>query len=245
MVFKKIFAVEENKDLLIALINSIVSKEDRIANITLLNPYFSKNFQEDRLSFLNIKAERVDGKKFDIEIKKTYDAEYDEKALSHWAKRYTEQLKNNEDAPPSKAFGIHILDFSTISGNDYHSVFHIPESEPGYRELELHTVELDKFSRSSKTTLSDILSAIHTPLDMWVAFFNYFDLMNQKDNPLLDNPYLKKALNVLEVMHLNDEEKEVYENNLKWFRDVSSALKHARADKELMDRMQSQGLPYK
>lgn len=45
LVFKKIFGVEENKDLLIALINSIVSNEDQVADIVLLNPYTRNEFR--------------------------------------------------------------------------------------------------------------------------------------------------------------------------------------------------------
>ncbi|MDJ1257163.1 MAG: Rpn family recombination-promoting nuclease/putative transposase [Candidatus Midichloria sp.] len=38
LAFKKIFGVEENKDLLISLINSIVSHDDQVQDVTLLNP---------------------------------------------------------------------------------------------------------------------------------------------------------------------------------------------------------------
>ena len=44
LAFKKIFGVEENKDLLISLINSIVSEKDQVADLTLLNPYNPQNF---------------------------------------------------------------------------------------------------------------------------------------------------------------------------------------------------------
>ena len=44
LLFKKIFGVEENKDLLISLINSIVSKEDQVSDVILLNPYNPQNF---------------------------------------------------------------------------------------------------------------------------------------------------------------------------------------------------------
>lgn len=43
--FKKIFGVEENKDLLISFINSIVSPEDQISEVILLNPYNIQNFR--------------------------------------------------------------------------------------------------------------------------------------------------------------------------------------------------------
>src|SRR6201986_2665485 len=96
IAFKKIFGVEENKDLLISLINSIVSEEDKVSEITLLNPYNPQNFKNDKLSILDIKAKGVNGKLFNIEIQITDDANYDKRALYYWAKLYTEQLKNSD-----------------------------------------------------------------------------------------------------------------------------------------------------
>ncbi len=66
IAFKKIFGVKENKDLLIALINSIVSSEDQVSDVTLLNPYNPQNFRNDKLSIVDIKALGIDGKRFNI-----------------------------------------------------------------------------------------------------------------------------------------------------------------------------------
>src|SRR5689334_21825825 len=110
LAFKKIFGVEENKDLLISLINSIISKEDQVADVTLLNPYNPKNFRHDRLSILDIKAKGMDGKRFNIEIQITDEGDYDKRALYYWAKLYSEQLKTGDNySKLSKAIGIHIL----------------------------------------------------------------------------------------------------------------------------------------
>ncbi len=81
LAFKKIFGVEENKDLLISLINSIVGQEDQVAEVTLLNPYNPKNFKNDKLSILDVKAKSVDGKRFNIEIQISDEADYDKRAL--------------------------------------------------------------------------------------------------------------------------------------------------------------------
>ena len=97
IAFKKIFGVEENKDLLISLINSIVSSEDQVADITLLNPYNPQNFRNDKLSILDIKAKGIDGKRLNIEVQITDDADYDKRALYYWGKLYTEQLKIADD----------------------------------------------------------------------------------------------------------------------------------------------------
>ena len=115
IAFKKIFGVEENKDLLISLINSIVGEEDQVSDVILLNPYNAQNFTRDKLSILDIKAQGLDGKRFNIEIQISDEADYDKRALYYWAKLYTEQLEVAEDyATLSKAIGIHILNFISI-----------------------------------------------------------------------------------------------------------------------------------
>ena len=213
IAFKKIFGVEENKDLLISLINSIVDKEDKIAQVTLLNPYNLKNFRQDKLSILDIKAEGETGKRYNIEIQIGDEADYDKRALYYWAKLYTEQLQVSEDySSLAKAIGIHILNFTSIPEVDkYHNVFHITEKETGFlyfKDLELHTIELKKFSQDSHAKLADLVGLVKTSLDMWVAFLTRHDLLNKEHLPLgLDDPALRKALDVLEVMNFVPEPK--------------------------------------
>jgi predicted transposase/invertase (TIGR01784 family) len=231
VAFKKIFGVEENKDLLLSLINSIVGEEDQVVEVTLLNPYNAKNFRQDKLSILDVKAKGADGKRYNIEIQISDEADYDKRALYYWAKLYTEQLKVSENySTLSKAIGIHILNFISIPNVDrYHNVFHITEKETGllyFKDLELHTIELKKFSKDSQAELADILAMVKTSLDMWAAFLTRHDLLNKENLPLeLDDPALKKALNVLEVMNFVPEEREAYEEHLKWLRMQTSALK--------------------
>ena len=131
LAFKKIFGTEENKDLLISLINSTVGEEDQVIDVVLLNPYNQKDFKQDKLSILDIKAKGICGKKFNIEIQITDEADYDKRALYYWAKLYTEQLKSGEDySELEKVIGIHILNFTSILDSDkYHNSFHITEKE--------------------------------------------------------------------------------------------------------------------
>ena len=231
IAFKKIFGVEENTDLLLSLINSIVGAEDQVTEVTLLNPYNAKSFKTDKLSILDIKAKSKDGKRFNIEIQISDEADYDKRALYYWAKLYTEQLKVAEDyGSLSKAIGIHILNFTSIPNvGRYHNVFHIIEKETGllyFKDLELHTIELKKFSKDSHAELSDIVAMVKNSLDMWAAFLTRHDLLNKDKLPdKLNDPALKKALNVLDVMNFAPEERQAYEEHLKWLRMETSALK--------------------
>jgi predicted transposase/invertase (TIGR01784 family) len=233
IAFKKIFGVEENKDLLISLINSILSDADQISDLTLLNPYNPQNFKNDKLSIFDIKAEGKCGKKFNIELQMTDQGDYDKRALYYWAKLYAQQLGEGEDyGNLSKAIGIHILNFNCISNTEkYHNIFHITEKESGesyFTDLELHTIELKKFKGHASKELSDLVQKIKTVLDIWVAFLTRHNLLtNVKLPKKLDNAALKKALTVLEIMNFSEQEREAYEDHLKWLRDEASAVKKA------------------
>ncbi len=242
LAFKKIFGVEENKDLLISLINSIVGEQDQVSEVTLLNPYNSKNFKTDKLSILDIKATNQDGKRFNIEIQISDEADYDKRALYYWAKIYTEQLKVAEDySRLSKAIGIHILNFTSIPEvKKYHNVFHITEKETGllyFKDLELHTIELKKFSNDSDEELADIVLKVKNVLDMWLAFLTRNDLLIADNLPKeLNDPNLKKAISVLSVMNFTVEEREAYEDHLKWLRIEANTIKNYEQRGEVRGR---------
>jgi len=233
LAFKKIFGTEGNKDLLISLINSIVGEEDQVVDITLLNPYNQKNFKNDKLSILDIKAEGSDGKKFNIEIQITDEADYDKRALYYWAKLYGDQLKESEDySKLEKVIGIHILNFTSIPKSEkYHNAFSITEKETGlhyFKQLELHTIELKKFTDQLGKEFEDIGSKIQTSLDLWSAFLTRNDLLSTaKLSRSLDDAPIKKAIEVLNVMNFTKEEREAYEDHLKWLRIEANSLKKA------------------
>lgn len=222
IVFKKIFGIEENTDLLISFINSILGAEDQVSDVTLLNPYNPKNFGNENLLILDIKATNQDGKIFNMEIQILHEADYDQRDLYDWAQKYTEKLQIAEDySKLSKAIGIHILNITSVFGTKkYHHVFHITEQETGlldFKDLELHTIELNKFSSNYNEKLADILLKVKNPLDMWLAFLTRNDLLMLDKLPReFNDNNLKKAINVLSLMNLTPEEKEAYENNLKW-----------------------------
>jgi predicted transposase/invertase (TIGR01784 family) len=236
IVFKKIFGVEENKDLLISLINSIVSEEDQVTDVTLLNPYNVQNFKTQKLSILDIKAISCTGKRFNIEIQISDEANYDKRSLFYWAKLYTEQLKSGQNySDLSKAIGIHILNFTSIPmTKNYHNVFHITEKTEKFayfEDLELHTIELNKFTSGTKEGLDDIVAKVRNSLDMWSAFLTRNDLLKADSLPLaLDNKHLKKAIDVLNFMNFNEEERDLYENHLKWMMIEASTLAKTRAE---------------
>ena len=253
IVFKKLFGVEENKDLLISLINSIVSKEDQVVDVTILNPYNLKNFLQDKLSILDVKAKSVSGKLYNIEIQISDEADYDKRALYYWAELYTQQLKKSDDySKLNKAIGIHILNFTSIPEvKKYHNVFHLLEKDDKFhffKDIELHTIELKKFENNkTEQKLSEdeevnlFFSKIKTSLDRWVAFLTRCDLLESSNFPSkIKDTNLQKAIDVLNVMSFDEKEREAYENRLKWLRIEANSL--LKAERKGMEKGMEKGI---
>ena len=67
------------------------------------------------MSILDIKAVGQTGKRYNIEIQITDEADYDKRALYYWVKLYTDQLQSAHSYNRlNKAIGIHILNFMSI-----------------------------------------------------------------------------------------------------------------------------------
>ena len=143
----------------------------------------------------------------------------------------------------SKTIGIHILNFLSIPNEQqYHNIFKLREKDTGlhyFKDIELHTIELNKFSKeetkkdkliSRTDELNLMLPKIKTALDRWVTFLTKHELLDKTSLPNeLKDENLEKALSVLEVMNLTDEEREAYDSHLKWLGVEASTLRKAEA----------------
>ena len=171
--------------------------------------------------------------------------DYDKRALYYWGKLYTEQLKEGFDySELNKTIGIHILNFLSVPDEDrYHNVFQLREKETVlhyFKDIELHTIELNKFSsnrtKKDKTLnktdeLNMMLPKIKTALDRWVTFLTKHELLDKTSLPNeLKDEKLEKALSVLEVMNLSQDEREAYDSHLKWLGVEASTLRKAEAN---------------
>jgi predicted transposase/invertase (TIGR01784 family) len=68
-VFKAIFGSEENKDVLIHLLNAIlVGSHPRIQAVDILNPYNEREFEDARGSVVDIRATTDAGSQIQIEM---------------------------------------------------------------------------------------------------------------------------------------------------------------------------------
>ncbi len=228
VAFKKLFGTKENKDLLISLINAIVSQEDQVVDLELLNLYDQQHFKEDRLSILYIEAEGAHAKKLNIELQITDEADYEKRIIYHWSKFYEEVCRSPQGYfKPRKVIGIHIFNFTSVmQSKQYHNAFCLTEKETRqsyFGDLELHIIELKKFidAVGAEEELSVLATKLQDSLDVWSTFLTRYEDMSELKAlpPSLNKPELKKAIDALDGMSFSAEEKKAYEAQLKMFAD--------------------------
>ena len=96
--FKRVFGVEENKDVLQNLLECILDiPPETIAGLELLDKEFHKEILTEKLGILDIKLRLKDGTFIDIEIQNVWHRDFAERTLYYWSKMYNEGIKQGQD----------------------------------------------------------------------------------------------------------------------------------------------------
>ncbi len=225
--FKKLFGSEENKDLLISLINAIVSEKEQVADVELKNPYNLVDYQAGKMSILDIKAKDQNGSWYNIEMQISEDLNFDKRAMYYWAKLVTEQLSEGKMFRElKKTVSISILDFNFVPGEtEFHNLYKIINTTSGEDDglhdiFELHYVELRKFRKE--------YGELTHPLDRWITFLTKAHEFTKHNIPavLAEDKAILKAIGAVDRM-FNEEERLVYETRMQSLADVESKIASA------------------
>jgi predicted transposase/invertase (TIGR01784 family) len=225
--FKKLFGSEENKDLLISLINAIISPTDQITEIELKNPYSLANYRAGKMSIMDIKARDKTGKWFNVEMQISEDFYYDKRAIYYWAKLVAEQLGDGmKYRELKKTFSINILDFDLIPDADtFHNLYKILNVKTGQADtlhdvFEMHYVELSKFKKA--------YHEIATTLDRWTTFLTRAHELDKNNVPieLAVDKEIVKAIEVVDRL-FDDDERQIYDTRMQALADVESQISSA------------------
>ena len=86
--FKKLFGSEQNKNLLLEMVNAVLEKgcEPKIVELDILNPYNPQNFMHDKMSIVDIKARSETGEWFIVEVQVQMSAYFPKRLLYYWAR---------------------------------------------------------------------------------------------------------------------------------------------------------------
>ena len=205
-IFQLLFGKQENKDILIDLLNAVLKREgkDRITDIeSVENKKLDAERMMDKTCVLDVKARGTDGTIYNIEMQLTDKKNMGLRTTYYWSKMFVEQLKSGDKYQDlKKTITINILNYDIFPKIDkFHTTFHIKEDNLGFiltDRLEIHFIELGKFRRlRSEKNITD-------PLHQWLMF------LDEIDEEILEvlkmsNPAIDRAEKILEWLAADEE----------------------------------------
>ena len=246
-VFKMIFGIEENKSILISLLNSILKGRPYINDITLENTEISKIFKDGKSSRLDILATDDNGIKYDIEMQCRKTKDIINRTLFYASKLHAKDLKENEDYNKTKVisiwlFGENVTDRKSAI-NEAYVTFQKNDKDPYEimtNNLRIIYLELDKYIVSDEN--------IKYKLSKWVDFLK--DPINLNKDTAEDED-IKQARETLNYISTDDKERSILDAIQKsrndFYNDMTTAkeegLKEGKIEglKEGLDRGLKEG----
>ena len=167
-VFKALLGAEENRNLLVHFLNAVLADElsTPISEVEILNPYNEKEFLDDKLSIVDVKAQDQRGQMYQIEIQLASYRSLPARIVYTWADLYSQQLHSGQDyAVLQPTYAIWLLGEPLFPNDpDYVRDFRLRDKR-GRAALEAHggiwLLELDKFAAEQ----------IDSEQQRWLKFF--------------------------------------------------------------------------
>ena len=227
-VFQKLFGTEENKDLLIALLNAILQlpEDKRLTDVTVIGgARLDKDRFEDKTGILDVRATTAKGTIINIEVQLANQYNMEKRTLFYWSRLFAGQLEKGHDySELKKTITINILDFNYLEPSQYHNVYHLREDRVGHiltDVLEIHFIELPKFCKE-KPDIEDVLHR-------WLIFLGQpkeevLNMLETKD------AMIGKATKVLNLLSRDPDTVRLSELREKAIWDEVSRLNGAKAE---------------
>ncbi|NOQ16194.1 MAG: Rpn family recombination-promoting nuclease/putative transposase [Methyloprofundus sp.] len=213
-VFKALLGSPENSNLLVNFINAMLGEHlaHPVQQVEILNPYNEREFLNDKLSIVDIKAQDTEKQFFQVEIQLANFLSLPARILYNWADIYRQQLKSGEDYAKLKAsYAIWLLNKNLYDDNDYLHHFQIRDDKG--RSLIDHChitlVELGKFHNQP----------IHNNQERWLQFFNQAESFGDNKLPeWMNTQEMQQAMNTLSRFSEQDREYFAYQARQEYIR---------------------------
>ncbi|UTC74797.1 PD-(D/E)XK nuclease family transposase [Treponema sp. OMZ 792] len=223
--FKRVFGVDENKDILQDLLECILDiPPETIAGLELLDKEFHKELLSEKLGILDIKLRLKDGTFIDIEIQNRWHFDFPERTLYYWSKMYNEGVKQGQDYTKlPKCITINLIGKGFNKNKRLHNRYFILEQEtkePLVSKLEIHILNLEKAKILKESQCKDNKTK---RLLKWLKFIETDDREVRK--MLAEtSKVMAKANDKIIVMEMSPKEKWLYDSRMKYENDRASCI---------------------
>ena len=237
--FKRLFGEEANKELLMDFLNELLREEQGdIKSITFLKSEHLGSTEIDRKAIFDLYCENEKGEKFIVELQKTKQDFFKDRALYYSTFPIQEQAKKGTlwNFELKAVYTIAILDFvfeeDKKETDKYKYVVKLSDIETHkvfYNKLTFVYLEMPKFKKS--------LEEIETHFEKWLYVLRH---LNELDNipPKLTERIFKKLFDVAEIAKFTREQLMAYEDSMKYYRDLKNSFDTARREARIEGKIE-------
>ncbi len=204
--FKRLFGSEGTTSLLIDLLGALVS-EPPVREITLLNPFTEKEFEDDKQAVFDVRARDQSGRRFAVEMQRFVPWFFPKRVLFNWGSAFTQQmLQGDYHATLRPTVVVCILTQKLIEDDDYYHVFRMVDTKRNLlfsKDAEIQTIELSKFRAT--------IEQVETPIERWCYFLKYAAELDPAALPKqLQTPAIIRATEVLMRIQESERDRQAY-----------------------------------
>ncbi|ANQ52022.1 PD-(D/E)XK nuclease family transposase [Flammeovirga sp. MY04] len=218
--FKKIFGEEANKDILIDFLNSVLPAEDQIYDLNYKSTEHLPTNDTDRKAIYDLYCENELGEKFIVELQRAEQTHFKDRTIYYSSFPIQEQAKKGKgwDYELKAVYVISIMDFIfDEQEKDFHHIIQLKDqkNQVFYDKLKFVYLELPKFRKQE--------SELNSNFDKWLYLLNNITTFEQMPSVLKEHIF-RKVLKIAEYTALPKQDQEMYDEDLKRFRDYVNTL---------------------
>ncbi|WP_250632859.1 Rpn family recombination-promoting nuclease/putative transposase [Rhodoflexus caldus] len=224
--FKKLFGNEQNKELLISFLNQILP-DNQISVINYLRTEHLGQTDLDRKVIYDLYCENERGEKFIVELQKAKQSFFKDRTLFYATFPIQEQAQQGDWNYELKAvYTVAVLDFC-FDDEDRDKV----KVQVKLMDTEQKTVFYDKltFVYLQMPNFRKTEEELETLEDKWFYLLRHLAELQNRPQRLQDKVF-DRLFEAAEIARFNPEEREAYEDSLKYYRDVKNSLDTAREE---------------
>lgn len=222
-VFKALLGSESNRALLVHFLNAILGPDlsSPITWVDILNPYNEREFLDDKLSIVDVKARDAQGRLHQIEIQLLSYRDLPARILYTWADLYSSQLHSGEDYHSLQStYAIWLLGEDLLDATaDYAHDFRLRDAH-GRCLLDhggIWLLELNKFQTEQ----------VKTEQERWLKFFKDGERLDAAALPTwMQTAEMRQAMSTLKTFSEKDRAYHAYQSRQNYLREQRSLQRH-------------------
>jgi predicted transposase/invertase (TIGR01784 family) len=221
--FKKLFGEEDSKEQLIAFLNTLLPTKHHIKELSYTNNEKLGTTPADRKAIFDLHCTSTSGERFIVELQKAKQNFFKERSIYYATFPIQEQAEKGDwDFKLEAVYTIGILDFEFDEDKhaDNKDVVHFVQLKNQHNK-----VFYDKctFIYLTMPNFNKTEDELETDQDKWLFLFKNLHKL-QAIPAKLQQAVFSNIFEKAQIVKFNPEERQAYENSLKYYRDMKNVI---------------------